>query len=289
MANARLRAQRKQAAWWNPMTGEATSRAGWRARPMADRKYLCAWRLTNHSSSCWPTARRHGCSRAASSARTAPGAAPAAMAIHVTGDWKVTFTPPTATFNKPRRNARPRPRPRRCSMSSLRSWTDDEATRYFSGTATYETQITLTEAFVRRQPGRGSPWASATGRLSTSRRPGPTPRRIRPRPCGSAPGSTPLCEKPRSSTSTTSARARCGRRRTRVDVTGLLVPGVNRLRVVVGNTAINLHGGAAAALLSAAEPSPRRTVHAAGHERFAAAAVGPAQPVTLTTASARLS
>ena len=58
----------------------------------------------------------------------------------MTGDWKVTFTPSTTTFSKPQ--ATPRRTATTISMNSLRSWTDDEATRYFSGTATYETQVT---------------------------------------------------------------------------------------------------------------------------------------------------
>jgi len=34
-------------------------------------------------------------------------------------------------------------------MNQLRSWTDDEATRYFSGTATYEKSVTVPERFLR--------------------------------------------------------------------------------------------------------------------------------------------
>src|SRR5262249_9398788 len=51
--------------------------------------------------------------------------------VDLTGDWKVTFgsQPPVTMLN-------------------LHSWTDDESTRFFSGTATYERTITVPDAFT---------------------------------------------------------------------------------------------------------------------------------------------
>jgi len=37
-------------------------------------------------------------------------------------------------------------------MDQLHSWTDDETTRYFSGTATYEKNVTVPESFLRSRP-----------------------------------------------------------------------------------------------------------------------------------------
>jgi hypothetical protein len=54
--------------------------------------------------------------------------------IDLSADWKVSIgTLPAGNWSK------------------LRSWTDDEATRHFSGTATYEKNITVTPAFMEKQ------------------------------------------------------------------------------------------------------------------------------------------
>ena len=63
-ADARVRVQRKQAAWWDPMTGDATPAPESSAdQPTAERKCLSVWLPTNRSSSCSPMALRRACSR----------------------------------------------------------------------------------------------------------------------------------------------------------------------------------------------------------------------------------
>jgi hypothetical protein len=73
------------------------------------------------------------------SKRTLPAAAPQTgtaelpAPIDLSTDWRVSF----ADSAKP------------VVMNQLRSWTDDEATRFFSGTATYEKEVTVPSDFLR--------------------------------------------------------------------------------------------------------------------------------------------
>jgi hypothetical protein len=176
------------------------------------------------------------------------GAAPAASAIQVTGDWKVTFTPPAASFIKPASAAPSASMSAAAAtvstnMKSLHSWTDDEATRFFSGTASYETQITLTEAFVRSQPGRritlgfgdGTPVDKPASGPNT---PSNTAAPVRQRAWIDSPVREAAVVYVNDKRAGAVWAPPYG-----VDVTGLLVPGVNRIRVIVGNTAINYMAG----------------------------------------------
>jgi len=54
-------------------------------------------------------------------------------AFDISTGWRVTFGPSTNSV----------------MMDQLHSWTDNEATRYFSGTATYEKEVTVPEGFLR--------------------------------------------------------------------------------------------------------------------------------------------
>jgi hypothetical protein len=63
----------------------------------------------------------------------AGSAATAPAAIDLSTGWRVTFGPATTPV----------------MMGQLHSWTDDETTRYFSGTATYEKSVTVPESFLR--------------------------------------------------------------------------------------------------------------------------------------------
>ena len=57
-------------------------------------------------------------------------------AIDLSTGWRVAFGPGTNPT----------------IMDQLHSWTDDDATRYFSGTATYEKNVTVPESFLRSRP-----------------------------------------------------------------------------------------------------------------------------------------
>lgn len=59
--------------------------------------------------------------------------ASAPPAIDLNTGWRVAFGPVANSV----------------TMDQLRSWTDDDATRYFSGTATYEKSVTIPENFLR--------------------------------------------------------------------------------------------------------------------------------------------
>jgi hypothetical protein len=64
-------------------------------------------------------------------ASTAKTSAPAA--IDLSTGWRVVFGPGKNPV----------------MMDQLHSWTDDDATRFFSGTATYEKNVTVPESFLR--------------------------------------------------------------------------------------------------------------------------------------------
>jgi hypothetical protein len=70
--------------------------------------------------------------------RSLPAAAPAAsraVLADLSRDWDVSF-----------KNASPEANPPSTTYSNLHSWTDDSATKFFSGTATYTKQINLSAA-----------------------------------------------------------------------------------------------------------------------------------------------
>jgi hypothetical protein len=116
-------------------------------------------------------------------------------------------------------------------MDRLRSWTDDEATRYFSGTATYEKDVTIPESMTREGQkvwldfGEGKvvpvqqlkagmqAWLDAPVREAAV-------VYVNDKKAG------PVWCPPYS-----------------VDVTGMLRPGANRLRIVVANLALNYMAG----------------------------------------------
>ena len=145
-----------------------------------------------------------------------PNATPAApppspAALDLSGGWSVTFQPGGRSI----------------TMDRLRSWTDDEATRYFSGVATYEKEVVVPDAMVAR--GRtltldfGEGQAMAPERLRSGTQAwldGPVREAavvyVNDRRAGSV-----WCP-PYS-----------------IDVTGLLTRGANTLRILVGNLAIN--------------------------------------------------
>jgi hypothetical protein len=127
--------------------------------------------------------------------------------IDISSDWKINF-----------------PRLGRSGvLSTFRSWTDDEETRFFSGEAIYEKTVTVThpgrETFLSF--GEGMPLAQ--GRLAN--------------------GMRAWLESPvREAAVVYVNEKRAGpvwRPPYEVNVTGLLRPGENKIRVVVGNLAIN--------------------------------------------------
>jgi hypothetical protein len=144
----------------------------------------------------------------------AAAAAPASAAhapLDLSSDWKVTFGNGNTV-----------------GMRELRSWTDIEETRFFSGQATYEKRFDLTEAFVRSGGaiyldfGAGKP--AAQNRRGGAAIESPVREAAQVYVNGSLAGSVwkPPYE---------------------VDATGLLRAGGNTIRVVVANLGINRLAG----------------------------------------------
>ncbi len=122
--DARFRQQGMAAEWWNPMSGAIASaqvRAGAAAvttialdiEPYGSRVIVFS-----KLAAAPPVQRR----------ATAPLPAP----LDISGGWKVTFGRSGPTV----------------AMDTLRSWTDDDTTQYFSGVATYEKSVTVPGAMV---------------------------------------------------------------------------------------------------------------------------------------------
>jgi hypothetical protein len=149
---------------------------------------------------------------------TAPatGAAPAAP-MDISAGWRVAFGPSGAPADWP----------------TLRSWTDDEATRYFSGVAAYEKTVEVPAAMIR--PGLalrldlGAPTAIPVGQLRN--------------------GMQAWVDAPVRDAAvvyvngTRAGTAWCPPYT--VDVTALVRPGTNIIRIEAANTAINHMAGRA--------------------------------------------
>ncbi|HUB79342.1 MAG TPA: glycosyl hydrolase [Bryobacteraceae bacterium] len=138
---------------------------------------------------------------------TAPLAGPSTASVDLNGKWTIAF---------------PGEAP---SIAPLHSWTDDEAHRYFSGLATYETSVGVRDAGrpTYLDFGEGTPVATAEH--------------------NSGPGMRAMLEAPvREAAIVYINGKRAGSlwcAPYRVDVTGLLKAGENRVRIEVANLAIN--------------------------------------------------
>lgn len=116
-------------------------------------------------------------------------------------------------------------------LDALRSWTDDEATRHFSGVATYEKDVELTAAQLRSSRlvldfGPGTPLASAPAVPAGMRAMFESPVREAAQVVVNGRSAGAVWHPPYA-----------------VDVTGLLRPGRNRIEVRVANLALNALAG----------------------------------------------
>jgi hypothetical protein len=150
-------------------------------------------------------------------ARALPAAASTsqdAEAVDLSGGWRVTFNGggAPATIDVPR------------------SWTEDEGTRFYSGSVTYEREVSLAAASPRKLDfGEGTPVAAASQRSGSGMRAlldGPVREAAVVYVNGKRAGS--VWSAPYE-----------------VDLTGLLKAGRNELRIVVANTAVNQMAGRA--------------------------------------------
>lgn len=208
---ATFRVEGMEPEWWDPMTGAV--------RPAAILKrtkdaVTIALDLEPYGSRVIVFARPTNSPAASLSGRPQLGTA---SPVDLSPVWRVTFGDGAAV-----------------EMERLRLWTDDQATRYYSGVATYEKTFALPEDFLRNGArvilgfGEGVP--------------------ITPKPQDQrAHGMHALLEGPIREAAVVSVN---GRRAGSVwcppwsiDVTEFLKIGENSLRIVVGNTAINHMAG----------------------------------------------
>ncbi len=203
-AAATFRVTGMNAEWWNPITGRVSP-----ARPIGS---------TAEGTTIALDLEPYGSRVLVFSQRLAPAPAPAARAaaptvLDLSTGWTVTFLP-----NGPS-----------VSMDRLRSWTGAEETRYFSGTAAYVKEVVVPATLVDRTGG-------GTLRLDFGEG---TP--IPPQPLRS--GMQAWLDAPVREAAIVSVNDRLAGTvwapPYSVDVTGLIAPGPNRIRVVVANLAVN--------------------------------------------------
>ncbi|HEX8774098.1 MAG TPA: glycosyl hydrolase [Pyrinomonadaceae bacterium] len=204
---ATFRVEGMQPEWWDPMTGRVSAAD---VLAQADGGTTVALNLEPYASRVLIFSKRTLARPA-----TATGAATIAPPVDLSTGWRVSFG----------QNAAP------VMMDQLRSWTENEETRYFSGTATYERDVSVPEGLLqngqalRLDFGEGKPiqaqplkagmqaWLDAPVREAAV-------VYINDRRAGSI-----WCP-PYS-----------------LDVTGLLRGGTNKVRIVVGNLALNYMAG----------------------------------------------
>jgi hypothetical protein len=186
----RVRAQGTRAEWWDPFTGKATPTvlASLHLEPYESRVLV----ISNGGAPASPEAPKQE------------------RRIDIGNGWKVTF---------PSLN-------RSIIMDHLRSWTEDEETRYYSGQATYEKTIEIPSAsHVLIDFGSGTP-VTAEGRTM---------------------GYRALLESPIHEAAAVYVNGKLAgtvwRPPYQLDITEFAKPGSNALRVVAGNLGINALAG----------------------------------------------
>lgn len=140
-ATAQVRVKGRRAEWWDPFTGKISTAGGssieLKLAPYESRVLVYS-------------------NGAAQAATQVDGEA---ATLDISNDWKVTFPALKRTVE----------------MHQLRSWTDDDETKFFSGQATYEKAVSIPEGFLKGRRsamldfGEGSP-VSQTGRPGTGMR-----------------------------------------------------------------------------------------------------------------------
>ena len=182
-----FRVEGMQAAWWDPATGKAAQSGGAFA-PYESRVVVFS---------------KERATAAPASSDMAP--------VDLSRAWKVTFADS----------------PQPVMMAALRSWTDEEGRRFYSGTATYEKTFTLASAPARAWLDFGEGTAVDP---NAGRRPANGMRALLESPVREA-AQVWINGKPAGAVWKPPYRA---------DVSGLLKPGENTVRIVVGNLALNV-------------------------------------------------
>jgi hypothetical protein len=192
---AAFRVQGLQAAWWDPFTGK-TAKAGMdlELAPYESRVLVF--------------------SKETAPAIPAPDG-PAIPPVDVSGNWTVKF--PGS--------------PQAVRMATLRSWTDDESRKFYSGTATYERTVAAPPAMLRAGQRVFLNFGEGTVVDPASERRAPSGMR--------AWLESPVREVAQVFINGKAAGA-VWKAPYEVEITGLLKPGDNAIRVVVANLALNV-------------------------------------------------
>src|SRR5262249_54019559 len=126
-AQATFRVDGLKAEWWNPFNGDVSQT---QSQHGAEDGVTVQLDLEPYGSRVLVFTKRH-LSPSASASQQSTIRNP--QSIDLSTGWRVSFGP----GGKPIR------------MDHLRSWTEDEATRYFSGLATYEREVILPESIIQ--------------------------------------------------------------------------------------------------------------------------------------------
>jgi hypothetical protein len=203
-ARALFRPVNTSAEWWDPMSGRITH-----AMVSVDKMASVDIDLEPYAGKFLVFSNKLGSQTqmAANSEETA--------SLDISGGWRVTFGKSGITK----------------TMDPLNSWSDDEATRYFSGVAVYEKNITVPEGMMK--PGLALQLDFGPGRAE------PESRRVN--------GMQAWFDAPvREAAEVYINDQRAGSvwcPPYTLDVTRWIKQGENRIKVLVGNTAINHMGG----------------------------------------------
>ena len=207
-ATATFRVTGMNAEWWNPISGRISSTPQIGSTPEGT---AIALDLEPYASRVLVFSRH-----------TSPVAVPALSSsapsvLDLSTGWTVVFEPNGPTF----------------SMDRLRSWTDEEETRYFSGTAAYTKDVVVPDTLVGRPGGREL-------RLDFGEGTPIPPQRLRS-------GMQAWLDAPVREAAVVFVNDRQAGTvwapPYSVDVTDLITRGRNRIRVVVANLAINYVAG----------------------------------------------
>jgi hypothetical protein len=206
--NGTFRQQNVQPEWWDPMTGHVSA-----AEVIAQRQKGLTIRLDlePYASRILIFSKRR---LAVPQRGNVSAVSDKGSTIDLSTDWRVTFEGSSPIV-----------------MDHLRSWTDDEATRYFSGTATYEKKFEVTPGLLRGglrvelDFGEGAALPEQPLRSGMQTWFDPPVREAAVVYLNNQRVGSVWCPP------------------YKLDLTGLLKPGENKLRIVVGNLALNYMAG----------------------------------------------
>jgi hypothetical protein len=198
---AAFRIQGKLPAWWDPFTGK-TAKAG------MDGDRVFNIDLAPYESRVLVFSRA-----VAPPIPTMSG--PAIPPVDVSGNWTVKFADS----------------PQAVQMARLRPWTEDEARKFYSGTATYERTVAASAAMLRRGQRVFLNFGEGTVVDPASERRAPSGMR--------AWLESPVREAAQVFVNGKAAGA-VWKAPFEVEVSGMLIPGENAIRVVVANLALNV-------------------------------------------------